>query len=194
MGFYGRSFLTPALKLIHFALRLLHRATRLIGRGISRPSFAVCGKNVAFDPLNSHFSYATIELGDNVFIGGRAWFSCAYGKIQIGSHVMFGPGVMILGGNHRVRTIGVLMYHDTQKSAGDDQGVTIEDDVWIGANAVILEGVTVAKGSVIGAGAIVTKSTQPYSISVGVPAHHVGSRFDESELKEHLLRIREKST
>jgi len=103
---------------------------------------------------------------------------------------MFGPGVVILGGNHRIRTLGVLMYHDNQKSEADDRGVIIEDDVWIGANAVILEGVTVAHGSVIGAGAIVTKSTQPYSISAGVPARQVGSRFDENEKAEHLACIR----
>ncbi|WP_218509429.1 DapH/DapD/GlmU-related protein [Variovorax sp. dw_308] len=179
---------------IHRTLRLLHRTSRAIGQRICRPSFARSGKNVVFDPLNSNFSYATIELGDNVFIGGRAWFSCAHGKIRIGSNVMFGPGVMILGGNHRIRNTGILMWQDNQKSGGDDKGVSIEDDVWIGANAVILEGVTIAQGSVVGAGAVVAKSTQAYSISAGVPAKKVGSRFDESELAEHLVRIRSART
>ena len=78
------------------------------------------------------------------------------------------------------------MYNDNQKSAGDDKGVIIEDDVWIGANAVLLEGVTVAQGSVIGAGAVVTKSTQPYSISAGIPARQVGLRFNADEQAEHV--------
>ena len=48
--------------------------------------------------------------------------------------------------------------------------VTVEDDVWIGSNCVILPGVTIGCGSVIGAGAVVTKDIPPYSIAVGVPA------------------------
>lgn len=177
------------MKFIHNTLQLIHKACRVIGQRVCRPSFAKCGKNVAFDPLNSNFSYATIELADNVFIGGRAWFSCAHGKIRIGSNVMFGPGVMILGGNHRIRNIGMLMYHDHQKSTGDDKGVVIEDDVWVGANAVILEGVTIARGSVIGAGAVVTRSTTPYSISAGTPARQVGTRFSDREIAEHLTLL-----
>jgi acetyltransferase-like isoleucine patch superfamily enzyme len=57
------------------------------------------------------------------------------------------------------------------------KGIVIEDDVWIGAGARILDGVTIARGSVIGAGSVVTKSTQPYSIVVGVPAKIVSSRL-----------------
>lgn len=102
---------------------------------------------------------------------------------------MFGPDVKILGGNHRFKTVGMLMYNDHEKAPGDDIGVTIEDDVWIGANAVILEGVTVRRGSVIGAGAVVTQSTAPFSISGGVPAKQIGTRFSETDLREHLARL-----
>lgn len=182
------------MKLIHITLRIILRLSRKIGQYICMGSFAACGRNVVFDPLNSNFSYATIEIGNDVFIGGRAWFSCSHGKIRIGSHVMFGPGVMILGGNHRIRSVGILMYMDNLKSVGDDQGVSIQDDVWIGANTIILEGVTVAQGSVIGSGAVVTKSTLPYSISVGVPAKQVGLRFSEAEMIEHLARFQATAT
>ena len=54
----------------------------------------------------------------------------------------------------------------------------IEDDVWIGAGARILDGVVVRKGTVVGAGAVVTKSTEAYSIVVGIPANKVSSRLD----------------
>lgn len=177
------------MTVLHKLLQAVHKVTRRIGQAICRPSFRSCGTQVVFDPLNSNFSYRTIEIGSYVFIGGRAWFSCSHGRIRIGSHVMFGPGVHILGGNHRFSTVGVLMYDDHEKSQGDDLGVTIEDDVWIGANAVILEGVTIARGSVIGAGSVVTRSTVPYSINAGTPAKMIASRFNESQLTEHIERL-----
>jgi acetyltransferase-like isoleucine patch superfamily enzyme len=54
--------------------------------------------------------------------------------------------------------------------------VIIEDDVWIGLNAVILQGVTIGRGSIVGAGAVVNRSIPPWSVAVGVPARVVGRR------------------
>ena len=56
-----------------------------------------------------------------------------------------------------------------------EQEVIIEDDVWIGMNAVILPGVTIRKGTIVGAGAVVTKSTGEYEIVAGVPAKKIGN-------------------
>lgn len=56
------------------------------------------------------------------------------------------------------------------------KGIVIEDDVWIGAGVKILDGVTIAKGCVIGANAVVTRSTEAYGIYVGVPAQKIKSR------------------
>ncbi len=176
-------------RLFHFLIRQIERCLRVLGRILCRPSFAACGSNVVFDPLTSMFSYSTISIGNDVFIGGRAWFSCTHGKIKIGSHIMFGPNVSILGGNHRFSHPGIYMHGDTEKNAGDDAGVVIEDDVWIGANSVILEGVTLGEGSVIGAGSVVTKSTQPYSISAGVPAKPIGNRFTSDQIKTHRAAL-----
>lgn len=60
-----------------------------------------------------------------------------------------------------------------------DQPVVIEDDVWVGANVTILKGVTIGHGSVVAAGAIVTKSCPPYSIIGGVPAKVLRKRFEK---------------
>ena len=73
--------------------------------------------------------------------------------------------------------------------AKDQPPCAVESDVWIGAAAVILRGVRVHVGAVIGAGAIVTKDVEPYSIVAGVPARRIGMRFD-SETVQHLLEIR----
>lgn len=57
------------------------------------------------------------------------------------------------------------------------RSISIEDDVWIGARAIILPGVTIAKGSIVGAGSVVTKSFPPYSVIAGNPARIVKSRL-----------------
>ena len=131
------------------------------------------------------FTYENIEIGDDVYIGANAVFQSSYGKIKIGSHVMFGPGVHIHGGNHKIYEIGVLMKHATKKMPGDDGIIIIEDDCWIGANSLILANVTIGKGSVIGAGSIVTKNVPPYSVYTGVPSQRIRSRFTKDELEKH---------
>ena len=55
-------------------------------------------------------------------------------------------------------------------------GIKIEDDVWLGVGSTVLDGVTIGKGSVIGAGAVVTKNIPPYSVAVGVPANVIKER------------------
>ncbi|MCB2195276.1 MAG: hypothetical protein KQH79_05415 [Bacteroidetes bacterium] len=60
-----------------------------------------------------------------------------------------------------------------------DGDIIIEDDVWIGANSVVVAGVTIGKGSVIAAGSVVTKDVEPYSIYGGVPSKKIRSRIKE---------------
>lgn len=67
----------------------------------------------------------------------------------------------------------------------NDAPVVIEDDVWAGANVTILKGVTIGRGSVIAAGAVVTKSCPPYSIIGGVPARVIRTRFTPEQIKQH---------
>jgi acetyltransferase-like isoleucine patch superfamily enzyme len=108
-------------------------------------------------------------------------------EIRIGSHVMFGPGVTIRGGNHRFDLLGryVDTITDMEKRTEDDLGVLIEDDVWVGGNATILHGVKVGRGSIIGASAVVTRDVPPYSIAVGNPARVIGRRFTDEEIARH---------
>lgn len=131
------------------------------------------------------FSYKNIEIGDDVYIGANAIFQSSYGKIRIGSHIMFGPGVNIHGGNHKINEVGKLLKHTSEKQMGDDGVITIEDDCWIGANAIILTNVTIGRGSVVGAGAVVTKSLPPYSVYTGVPSPKLRERFTPEELEQH---------
>lgn len=79
-----------------------------------------------------------------------------------------------------VDTIG-----DDEKLFENDQDVIIEGDNWIGMNTTILKGVTIGRGCIVAAGAVVNKSTQPYSIVGGVPAKILRMRFTEEQIKEH---------
>lgn len=146
--------------------------------------FAKIGKAV-FIGNGGIFTYKNIEIGNDVYIGQNAVFQSSYGKIKIGDHVMFGPGVNIHGGNHKTNEVGKLMKHTSEKQMGDDGVITIEDDCWVGANAIILTNVTIGKGSVVGAGSVVTKSLPPYSVYTGVPAQKIRERFTSEELAEH---------
>tara|TARA_A100001391_G_C5079914_1_gene279860 strand:- start:4151 stop:4474 length:324 start_codon:yes stop_codon:yes gene_type:complete len=74
---------------------------------------------------------------------------------------------------------------DHEKRAEDDLGVVIEDDVWVGTRAVILHGVTVGRGSIVAAGAIVTKDVPRYSIVAGVPAQVIKYRWSADAIAEH---------
>lgn len=102
-----------------------------------------------------------LVVGNNSSIGPYGYVGCS-GKIAIGKNVMFGPKCSLFAENH--------VFSDTEKdikSQGVAQkGITVEDDCWIGSNVTILDGVTIGKGSVIGAGTLVTRDVAPGSIVV----------------------------
>ena len=93
----------------------------------------------------------------------------------------------IRGGDHRTDVVGrfVDTIGDDEKLFENDQDVIIEGDNWIRMNTTILKGVTIGRGCIVAAGAVVNKSTQPYSIVGGVPAKILRMRFTEEQIKEH---------
>jgi acetyltransferase-like isoleucine patch superfamily enzyme len=112
-----------------------------------------------------------IRIGDRAHIGeGTIIFSGL--SITIGNDVIIGPQNVIVDSDHRYEDLSVPM----NRRPLSFKEVTIEDDVWISSNCVITKGVTICKGSVIGAGAVVTKDIPPYSIAVGVPARVIKKR------------------
>ena len=128
--------------------------------------------------------YRIFSLGDYSVIESFACIKNAVGDVMIGNHTRIGLHNTIIGpveiGSHVNLAQGITVtalnhnFDDTQKRI-DEQGVstipvTIEDDVWIGANAVILPGVTIGNHCVVAAGAVVTKDVPPHSLVAGVPA------------------------
>lgn len=123
-----------------------------------------------------------ISVGNHVSFGPdmRIWTTGA--RVIIGDDVMFGPHVTTISGDHRIDVKGKPMREVTpgEKLPENDQDVVIEDDVWVGANATILKGARIPRGSVIAAGAVVTKDLCDWNcIWGGVPARLLGRRFHD---------------
>jgi acetyltransferase-like isoleucine patch superfamily enzyme len=110
-------------------------------------------------------------IGSFVHIESGA-FLHAQGGININDHAILGPGVVILTSTHRHRGARLVPYDEVDLLCP----VTIERAAWIGMRAMILPGVTVAEGSIVGAGAVLTKSFPAGSILGGNPAVLIGQR------------------
>jgi acetyltransferase-like isoleucine patch superfamily enzyme len=104
-----------------------------------------------------------VHIGDRVRIGLG---NTIIGPITIGNDIMFAQNIVLSGLNHGYEDINIPI-SDQPVSTSE---IKIEDEVWIGANAVIVAGVTVGKHSIVAAGSVVTKDVPSYSIVGGNPA------------------------
>jgi acetyltransferase-like isoleucine patch superfamily enzyme len=175
---------THALNIVIWVLNIPRRILIFAHKKALINSFDRIGNNFNFHPRDSYFTAETIDIGDNVYVGEMAWFS---GKIAIGKNVMFGPRTTIAAGNHLYAIQGRSPRFI--KPAYLDQNsepVTIEDDVWIGANVTILGNVTIGIGSVIGAGSVIVDDIPPFTVSVGYPCQPIRRIFDDDVLFRHL--------
>lgn len=123
-----------------------------------------------------------ITAGDNCSFNS---YSVVHGKVTLGNNVRIAPGAKIFGENHGFSDLDkpICTQPNTQK------GIVIEDDVWIGANAVVTDGVTIGAHSIVGAGAVVTKDVEPYSIVGGNPAHVIKSRLADIKNTDEFKKL-----
>lgn len=136
-----------------------------------RQHLSVLGCNVTLLPFITIDQAQKVSISNNVSINSFTVI-VAFENISIGDDVLIGPHVLIHSGNHKYKDH--MMPIRTQ---GHEQApIVIEDDVWIGAHAVVLKGVTIGRGTVVAAGAVVNRDVQPYSIVAGVPAKKIGDR------------------
>jgi acetyltransferase-like isoleucine patch superfamily enzyme len=106
-------------------------------------------------------------MGNNVWISKNVAFYAMNG-VRIGNDVTIAKDVSLISGDHGFSGVGKRINEQTMKKTNNP--IDIQDDVWIGEKAVILKNVTIGRGSVVGAGSVVTKSVDPYSIVAGNPA------------------------
>ncbi|HWP00115.1 MAG TPA: acyltransferase [Methylococcus sp.] len=126
-----------------------------------------------------------IEIGDDCVINGgaRIWSADA---VRIGDRVLISHDVFIHDCNAHPLSARRRFQHVSEIREGrlyryDDIAhapIVIEDDVWINAAAMILKGVTIGRGAVVGAGALVTRDVEPYTIVAGVPAGKIGDAWE----------------
>lgn len=129
--------------------------------------FDYCGHNVDIG-RRAHLS-SKIRLGDNSGIGDYCYIQ---DPVEIGKNVMIAPNVALIAANHNYERVDVPM----NQQGEHEKRIVIEDDVWIGYRAIVLEGVSVGRGAIIGAGAVVTKNVAPYTIVGGIPAREIAIR------------------
>lgn len=130
------------------------------------------------------FSTVNNGVGD-VIIGDRTIIGMSnviIGPVKIGNNVMLAQNIVVSGLNHGYEDISL----PPAEQAVSTKGITISDDVWIGANSVITAGVSIGKHSVIGAGSVVTKNIPEYSVAAGNPARVIKKYNFESQAWEKI--------
>lgn len=158
--------------------------------GVRKKSFGSFGKNVILTPPNDFGNPSNIFIGDNVGIGGKCFISATNAKCIIKENCAIAEGFTVHTGNH-AQVVGkfVTDITDENKPKGFDKNVVVEEDVWIGCNVTLLSGVTIGRGSIVAAGAVVNKSFLPYSIIGGIPAKFIKFRWDIDEIMEHEMHL-----
>ncbi|BDU51119.1 acyltransferase [Haliovirga abyssi] len=142
------------------------------------------GKNIRFDNWNTYIE-DNVKIEDNVILGGKGeiflgentslnpnCFIVSQKKVKIGKNCMIAPNVYITDEIHNHDRIDIPIKFQGYKY----KEVIIEDNVWVGRGTTILAGIKIGRDSIVGAGAVVTRNIEPFSIVGGVPAKLISKR------------------
>lgn len=132
--------------------------------------FKKCGKIITVNRKAYFGNGSDVEVGDYSGIGANCVLP---NNIKMGNHIMMAPNVHILGANHKFDRTDIPMGLQGNAEA---KVTIIKDDCWVGAHAIITSGRVVSKGSIIAAGAVLTKDFPEYSVVGGNPAKLIKSR------------------
>ncbi len=166
--------------LYSYFIQILHIIFNLLPPVFRSPFFKIIlkktGKKVFID-YGVYFRFPNkIVIGNEVTINRNCSFYPSFfnkeSLIEIGDNVRIGPQVTFLSGTHDHRKIDLPDF---------GKGIRVENHVWVGGSSVIMPGVTIKEGAVIGAGSIVTKDVDPYTIVAGNPAKFIKKRVIEDD-------------
>ncbi|MDX8339298.1 acyltransferase [Draconibacterium sp. IB214405] len=142
-----------------------NRKAIILGEKVYIGAFSII---IAINDSNKNsFKNSTLTIGSNTYIGEGNNIRAAGGTIKIGANCLISQNITIVASNHETNKNDLIR---NQPWSQENNTITIGDDVWIGANSVILPGVTISNGAVIGAGSIVTKDVPKFAIVAGNPA------------------------
>lgn len=162
----------------YYCLRLARPAPGIrieTGIRIGSPAHITIGADAYLGPDCKLFASPSspITIGRGLAVNANVMINArGRGGIEIGNDVLIGPNVVLRSNNHVIANLKVPI----AEQGMTDGTIVIEDDVWIASNAVVLPDVRIGRGSIIAAGAVVTKDVPPLSIVGGVPAKVIGSR------------------
>lgn len=167
--------------------------TRLLVAGKS--AYLSFGKDLHIGRGSRLWAPERIVIGNSVYIGKEVLIEC---NAEIGDYTLIANRVAFVGRHdHDFRAVGIPVrfspWIGSKKNISPNLGskVVVEPDVWIGYGATVLSGVSLGRGTIVAAGAVVTKSTPAYAIVAGNPAKVVGLRFANKEtIKSHEDAIR----
>lgn len=148
----------------YFALRTVLMALRRASRGLNgaHPTFYMAASaRVSADLVAHAYSFINIDC----IVGPR---------VTLGRYAMLAPEVVIIGGDHRIDVAGTPILFSGRPELAK---TVIGADAWIGFRAIVMAGVSIGRGAIVAAGAVVTKDVPPYEIHAGVPARKIGERF-----------------
>lgn len=168
---------------IEFNVRFIRPKSMIIGNSCSicNYSFLNCwedgGELILEDSVRLDQGFHLQALGGKVSIGQNTYvgpYVCMAGpgNITIGKNCLIASNTSLYANNHIFSSIDIPI----NQQGTTVKGIEIEEDCWLGSGVKVVDGVTIGRGSVIGAGAVVTKDIPPYSIAVGVPANVIRQR------------------
>lgn len=114
-----------------------------------------------------------IIIGDKVYLNSNVMINADQeGRIEIGRNCIIGPNVVFRTSDHIFSSRAIPI-----REQGHNPGtIIVKDDVWIGANVSVLGNVTIGKGAIVAAGAVIIKDVEEFTIVAGVPAREIGKR------------------
>jgi acetyltransferase-like isoleucine patch superfamily enzyme len=115
----------------------------------------------------------SISISEYTYIQAHCNLYAYAGNIRIGSHVLIAPKCGLFSYQHRTDDPTKAMHRQGFVSKGD---IVVEDDVWLGTGAKVMDGIRIGRGAIVGAGAVVTHDVPPYTVVAGVPARVIRKR------------------